>query len=249
MRRGDRGPDPAPERLVHTIELKNRDGQVVERREVVALKGLLKLAHRERLSSIRTRLVQAPTKDNDHTAIAVVRVVTSRGSFEGLGDANPRNVNPRVAAHFVRMAESRGLARALKAALDVGIVALEELEDSAEELAFDREAPRRPFDGSAERPANDDREPEPVPAATDSAPLRDPAPLRDVSRASEQQRRYLYRLLAERDITGDRAREYIRERLGVSAFADASKAAVSHLIDEIRQGNGVGGHPEPPAAA
>lgn len=247
MRRGDRGPDPAPERFIRTIEIKDKTGRVVERKEVVTAKGLLHLAHRERLSSIRTRLVQAPSKDNDHTAIAVVTVVTSRGSFEGLGDATPRNVNPRVAAHFVRMAETRALARALRAALDIGVVALEELEDSADEVAFDRE-PRRPPPGRpAERAAND-AEPAGDPPA-DRPPQRHEPPLRDVSRASEQQRKYLYRLLADREITGDRAREYIRERLGVTSFGDASKAAVSRLIDEIRQGNGIGGHPEPPAAA
>ncbi|MCC7537526.1 MAG: hypothetical protein IT379_14980 [Deltaproteobacteria bacterium] len=249
MRRGDRGPDPTPERLVHTIELKNRDGQVVERREVVALKGLLRLAHRERLSSIRTRLVQAPTKDNDHTAIAVVAVVTSRGTFEALGDATPSNVNRRVAAHFIRMAETRALARALRAALDIGVVSLEELEEIGDDVTFDDR--RRPAAQPPGAASANDAEPAEQPAGPDAPRVPDRAepPLRDVSRASEQQRRFLYRLLADRDITGDRAREYIRERLGVSAFADASKAAVSRLIDEIRQGNGIGGHPEPPAAA
>lgn len=49
-------------------------------------------------------------------------VVTQRGAFTGLGDANPRNVNARIAPHFVRMAETRALARALRAALDIGVL-------------------------------------------------------------------------------------------------------------------------------
>lgn len=36
MRRGERGPDPTGE-LIKTIEIKNRDGQVVERKEVVSV--------------------------------------------------------------------------------------------------------------------------------------------------------------------------------------------------------------------
>lgn len=85
MRRNDRGSDPGTE-FIKTIEIKNKQGDVVERKEVVTAKGLLHLAHKERLTKIRTRLAQFPTKENGETAIVTARVTTSRGTFSAIGD-------------------------------------------------------------------------------------------------------------------------------------------------------------------
>lgn len=246
MRRGDRGSDPASE-LIKTIEIKNKEGRVVERKEVVTAKGLLHLAHKERLSTIRTRLVQAPTKDNGDNAIALVRVVTSRGSFTGLGDANPRNVQPRVAPHFIRMAETRALARALRAALDIGAVAIEELE---EEFSFAESHPEasRTETRHADAPRSDD-------------------PPRDDARRSERgsyrggydrgahdrsggsfdgamsdaQRRLLYRLAFEHGHEGDEARTWLHQELAVESLSDATKREASALIDRLVRKDGGNG--------
>lgn len=143
MRLHERGADPGHD-FIRTIEIKDKQGNLVARKGVISAKGLLHLAHRERLTKIRTHLVQGPTKENGDTAIVVVLVVTQRGTFTGLGDANPRNVNARIAPHFVRMAETRALARALRTALDVGAVAIEELE---EEFSFSETRPAAASNG------------------------------------------------------------------------------------------------------
>lgn len=50
MRRQERGADPGQD-FIRTIEIKNKEGTVIERKEVVSAKGLLHLAHKERLGS------------------------------------------------------------------------------------------------------------------------------------------------------------------------------------------------------
>jgi len=92
--------------LVHRIPVKDKNGRVIGEKEVVAYRGLLDMVHKERLQKIVTRLVQAPSKENGETAIVLATIQTARGTFTGLGDANPRNVNAKIAPHLIRMAES-----------------------------------------------------------------------------------------------------------------------------------------------
>jgi hypothetical protein len=247
MRRHDRGADPGSD-LIRTIEIKNRDGQVVERKEVVTCKGLLHLAHGERLSNVRSRLVQLPTKENGETAIVLVRVSTSRGVFSGIGDANPRNVNARIAPAFIRMAETRALARALRAALDVGAVAIEELE---EELSFaerERPAQRAPTNGQHAEPEPDERAPERRPnghGSPDTSPRtngggydRGVSPGPDAP-MSDAQKRLLFRIAFERGHEGDRARAWLHTELGVDSLGKVSRRAASAFIDRQKSnGNG-----------
>ena len=104
--------------LTRRIPVKDRDGKVIGTKEVVGYRGLLDMVHKERLQVIRTKLLQAPSKENGETAIVHATVVTSRGTFTGIGDANPKNVNPKVAPHAIRMAETRAEARAMRKAVN-----------------------------------------------------------------------------------------------------------------------------------
>ena len=111
----------------------NRQG-----RDYVLYAGLLDEAHRQGLKAIKTHLVQAPTPENGHAAICFAEVTTERGTFTGLGEAQPGNVNRLMANALLRMAETRAKARALRDAVNVGMVAIDELADSASEpLALD----------------------------------------------------------------------------------------------------------------
>lgn len=101
----------------------NRQGK-----EFVLYAGLLDLAHRSGLAGIKTTLLQAPAEANGWTAIVHAEVTTSTGTFSGIGDANTANTGKMVSLHYIRMAETRAKARALRDCLNVGgLCTLEEL--------------------------------------------------------------------------------------------------------------------------
>jgi hypothetical protein len=105
---------------------------IIERsgKQFVLYEGLLDQAHQEGLCRISTTLVQAPHPDNDNTAIVSAEVETLKGVFSGIGDANAGNVGRPIVPHIIRMAETRAKARAMRDALNIGVTALEELDDS-----------------------------------------------------------------------------------------------------------------------
>ena len=105
---------------------------IVERqgRSFVLYAGLLELAHNQGLRAIRTKLIQVPSEDNAQTAIVSAEVETDRGTFSGIGDANPSNVGRAMLTCTIRLAETRAKARALRDAVNVGVTAFEELGDS-----------------------------------------------------------------------------------------------------------------------
>lgn len=67
--------------LTTKIPVKDRDGRVIDEKEVATYAGLLARAHEEGLKSIATRLVQVPSPDNGMTAI-----VEATRAGGGVGD-------------------------------------------------------------------------------------------------------------------------------------------------------------------
>ncbi len=106
--------------------------QNIQGREFVKFEGLLDLSHRNGLTDVQTDLVQIPAEDNGHVAIIRARVQVERGTFTGIGDASKGNVNPKIAPHIIRMAETRAVARALRLACNIGMCSVEELGGDAE---------------------------------------------------------------------------------------------------------------------
>ena len=127
--------------LTVVIPIKDRNGSVVGEKEVASYAGLLAKAHDEGLVKVETSLVQIPSPENNETAIVTAVVETKKGRFTGIGDANPGNVNRRIAPHLTRMAETRAVSRALRLAVNIGLVSVEELgELDAEALGADASA-------------------------------------------------------------------------------------------------------------
>ncbi len=154
--------------------------------QFVLYAGLLDEAHRQGLKSITTHLLQIPNESNGMVAICRAVVETEKGTFSGIGDASPQNVNRSMVHHIIRMAETRAKARALRDAVNVGVAALEELGDLEEEVAMPSSRVR--FNGGngnghASSSARDERatapttpQAEPEPAPREARELRETRP-------------------------------------------------------------------------
>ena len=102
----------------------------IEGNQFVKYAGLLDYAHQIGIGSIEVEPLQLPTKDNGNFAICRASVVSKIGeSFTDIGDANPGNCSSKVVKHLLRLASTRAIARALRSFTNVGLTALEELED------------------------------------------------------------------------------------------------------------------------
>ena len=102
----------------------------IEGNQFVKYAGLLDYAHQIGIGSIEVEPLQFPTKDNGNFAICKAIVVSKVGeSFTDIGDANPGNCSSKVVKHLLRLASTRAIARALRSFTNVGLTALEELED------------------------------------------------------------------------------------------------------------------------
>jgi hypothetical protein len=209
----------SPEPLLKSIEIKDRTGRVVGTKEVVTYPGLLSKAHEEGLAHIRTRLLQIPEDGNGRTAIAKAEVQTAKGTFEALGDASPESVTGFLLPHLIRMAETRAKARALRDAVNIGVVSFEEL-DGGEATAGTTDL------GSGASPSNGS----PAPPANGSLKARVEGYTPPMS---EAQRRYLFRILAGYGIEGDAAHAYLKEHLGVAKLTGVSKFEATKLIDRL----------------
>ncbi|MGA7742832.1 MAG: hypothetical protein WBP56_20685 [Polyangia bacterium] len=227
--------------LTTKIDIHDKEGRKIGEKEVVTYAGILALAHDEGLRSIITKLVQVPTKENGTVAIVTAVVRTHRGVFTAIGDANPGNVNRKIAAHIIRMAETRAKARALRDAVDIGTVALEELgelvedELSAEPTSQSDRPPAPPRAAAAAQtpatsPANDNRAP--VASGPVFAPMTD------------AQRRMLFRLATERGIAPENANAWLLGQLKVSDLRALSRSTASEAIDRLKNSkpNGAGGN-------
>jgi hypothetical protein len=212
--------------LVTTIEIKDKQGRVIATEDVVTYAGLLSLAHDQGLHRIETAVVQLPDQTNGQTAVCSAVVETEKGLFKGHGDASPENVGSRIIPHIIRMAETRAKARALRDAVNIGIVAVEELAfETNSRNGGNGDEVRANGNHGAGSPGRSQKR-QRIPADSQQGP-GESEPM------SEAQRRYIFRLLAERDVVGDSAQEFILSTLRVKSMANVSKAQASALIEEL----------------
>ena len=94
-------------------------------KQFVTFGGLLAMAHHKGLVRLAARFISV----NDTLALAEATAEFADGRiFQECADATPKNVNRQVALHFPRCAITRAKARALRDALNISMVAVEELE-------------------------------------------------------------------------------------------------------------------------
>ena len=215
--------------FIVNVPIKDKTGRVVGHKQVVKYEGLLARAHEDGLKSISTTLVQTPGADNGEVAIVRATVQTCRGTFEGLGDASPSNVNARVTGALLRVAETRAKARALRDAVNIGIVALEELEDVDEiDAAQDADSASKVEWPKAATAANGNAAPHASDARGD---LMTPA-----------QRRLLFRIGAERGVPTDQIGKWL-ENVGLKPLAQLDKHEASRLIEKLKANGHAGAAP------
>ncbi|HOE13268.1 MAG TPA: SWIM zinc finger domain-containing protein [bacterium] len=102
----------------------------IQGKDFVLYAGLLDLAHQHGLIRLEVEPLQIPTKENGNLAICRAIATTRNGEvFSDIGDADPGNVNRKIAPHIFRMASTRAKARALRDLANIGITCLEELGD------------------------------------------------------------------------------------------------------------------------
>jgi|KBSSwiStaDraftv2_1062776.scaffolds.fasta_scaffold05159_2 hypothetical protein len=209
-------------------------------RETIAYAELLKLAHDEGLKSIATELVLQPTEENGRLAIVKAAVETERGHYEGIGDADPGNVDDFLVPHLIRVAETRAKARALRDAVNCGIVSYEEL-DGVDPAGVQRPGPGAPPSQSS-RPARSTSSTT-RPRGSSYGPRSNGSP----EPMTEGQRRYLFRIMAGQGYQREAAENRLKEIFEVSALSEITKTAAMKMIDELLQtsapGNGGGNGP------
>lgn len=217
--------------LTTTIKFKNKEGQVVGEKVVATYAGLLCRAHEEGLRYVRTRILHIPTQENP-LVVVLATVRTRRGIFSGLGDATPSNVHAKVAAHYLRVAETRAKSRALRDALDVGTLALDELGGSDDDHV--EEPPPPPAAGRAagtNRPANENGQ-------EGQQQRRGNAGAEPMS---EAQSRLLFRLAAERGVPAEQGKSWLEGELGLTDLYTLSRREASQAIDRLRSDPGTNG--------
>lgn len=119
----DAAPVPPQPRPVSTIPAEFVT--TIHGKEFVQFAGLLAMAHAQGLTSLRAELV---TVTPDLAVARATATFADGRTFTEAADATPDNVNAQVRKHFARCALTRAKSRALRDALNIAMVALEELD-------------------------------------------------------------------------------------------------------------------------
>jgi hypothetical protein len=218
-------------------------GSPPEPREAALYADLLAKAHEEGLKSIQTQLLLTPSDENGRLAIVKAEVETTKGLFEALGDACPENVDDFLAPHLIRVAETRAKARALRGAVNVGVVSFEELDG----VSLDRDSSPR-AGATTSRSA---RHAKPTSAPTrprGNGASRPPRSGNGSESMTEAQRRYLFRLMAGQGYQREAAEERLKDLFQVGALSEVTKVSATAMIDRLLnpapQGAGRGATPD-----
>ncbi len=229
--------------LLLKVEILDDQGSVVEEKLATTYRKLLEAAHAEKLAKVDTTVLQFPGEEARETAIVRASVTTARGTFTGIGDAAPESVPEKLRSALVRVAETRAVCRALRSALGVAYVAVEEMADKirfvSNERADDRGAPRQ-----EPHPPRSKESPPPRGHGRDNRPGQASA---DEKRAmSDAQKRLLFRLAFNLGATNENVRERVLKALGVERLEWATRLDASKAIDTLKREANAPDAPAPP---
>ena len=100
-------------------------------KEYVTHEELVQWATEEGLKSVHTEILHIDVEKQE--CVVQATAVGSRGTYQGLGDCLAKvrgNVGGMISAHFVRMAETRAINRALRLYTGRGATSIDELGDT-----------------------------------------------------------------------------------------------------------------------
>lgn len=142
--------------FIYEMKRYNNKTQKYTVKDFVLYAGLQYLAHKQGFKGTETDVLQFPNPENAWTCIVKSKIKLSKGDFEAIGDASPvdnellglkASVSGMIAPHYIRMAETRAKARALRDALNIGLTCFEELgslDSSSDEEGFDSQLTNKP---------------------------------------------------------------------------------------------------------
>jgi hypothetical protein len=203
---------------------------IVERqgREFVLYAGLLDLAHQDGLDVLETQLIQIANDENGLTYIFKATVHTKRGTFTGYAEANPSDVTRAMLTVTLRLAETRAKARALRDAVNVGMAALEELGDMAEEPH--KPQPTTPHEPE---PTNDNGKAAAIREVVNAPASKSPPSVPDAILATPPQVRAIYAIGRDRhNLTENEIEEKCIVLFGVKP-SEISKREASDFITAL----------------
>ncbi len=94
-------------------------------KDFIEYQGLLALAHEQGLQELAAEFISVTPE----LALAAAHAYFADGrKFWDAGDATPNNVHNQVKAHFPRVALTRAKARCLRDALNIAMIAVEEMD-------------------------------------------------------------------------------------------------------------------------
>lgn len=103
-----------------SLKIKKTGIMNVHGKDIVTYEGVLDVAHQAGITKLTATLLQFPSAENGHLAIASATATFSDGrEFTDIGDASPDNVPRGCAGRYVTMAVTRAKGRTLSDALNI----------------------------------------------------------------------------------------------------------------------------------
>ena len=121
-----------------------RDNYIIKigKADAVTAVGLLVLGHEKGIKSLKTKVLELPSKENNWTCIVQAELVgyghdiitgeITEVTYSAIGDANVGNCGKMVAPSYIRMAETRSVGRVLRNYTNIGMLCSDEVGNSVE---------------------------------------------------------------------------------------------------------------------
>lgn len=110
--------------------------------EAIKVDGLIALAHEKGIKSMKTKIIQFPSQENQFTCIASTTVIgydynpatgkVEEVEYEDFADANPNNCTAMTKNSYIRMASTRSVGRTLRKYTNIDMVCSDEISNAVD---------------------------------------------------------------------------------------------------------------------